>query len=98
MLSRFIDIKNQDEFWNLIKDTNGVIFGGVVWLIMMAGNAVYYDSCPPQIDIVISYSVNAYPLWKTFLAKVGYTIITAMTQKGTFEYSTKTIQSFTQPV
>jgi len=65
---------------------------------MMAGNAVYYESGPPQMDIIVYCYSDAELLWKTLLLKIGYTKVTTSEHRRSFELCTRKIEYFTRPV
>jgi len=51
---QFIVLDRQAEFWDLLEETNGLIFGGVVCAIMMAGNQDFFAALLPQMDMVVT--------------------------------------------
>jgi hypothetical protein len=100
-LSRFIPREAQANFWKKMEQTNGCIFGGVVRAIMMAGNDAYYDSFPPQLDIIIPLNTPAERsvwVWTTFLGSLGYTHVASPVQRNPFESCTRDIGYYTRPV
>jgi hypothetical protein len=100
-LSRFIPTNIQPAFWALIEETNSCVFGGIVRAIMMAGNDAYYNTFPPQLDVIVPINTSverSFCAWTAFWASLGYTKVTYPAQKDPFESCTRDIKIYTRPV
>lgn len=77
--SGFFNASLFNSFFELLAETRGAVFGGIVRCIMANDQMVYRLALPNRIDIAVPISsaplMPVFERWRCFLACIGYTAI-----------------------